>query len=105
MEHPSRARRRDPSFASTSSADAARYDVVITNALGAITSNTVILTVNSRDFSGTYFGTFGGTAGEFALFVRADRSAVSLVTFRGSKRGSARSTFASISLEILPPVP
>jgi hypothetical protein len=74
-------------FASASSTDAARYDVVISNALGSLTSNAATLTVNTRDFSGTYFGTFAGTAGEFALYVRADRSAVFLGALPGQQTG------------------
>jgi hypothetical protein len=65
-------------FASTAAADAGRYEVVVTNALGSTTSEPATLTVTTRDFSGGYFGGFTGTAGQFALHVRADRTAVFL---------------------------
>lgn len=65
-------------FASTAAADAGRYEVAVTNALGSTTSEPATLTVNTRDFSGGYFGGFTGQAGQFALHVRADRTAVFL---------------------------
>jgi hypothetical protein len=61
--------------------DAARYDVVATNVIGTATSAAATLTVTTRDFSGMYFGRLGAagpTAGDFALLVRANRTAVFL---------------------------
>ncbi|MGH7946576.1 MAG: immunoglobulin domain-containing protein, partial [Opitutaceae bacterium] len=66
------------SFASAVAGDAGRYDVVATNLLGAVTSAAATLAVNTRDFSGTYFGAFTDTTGSFALHVRPDRTGVFL---------------------------
>ncbi len=62
-------------------ADAGRYEVVVTNALGSVTSPAATLEVTTPDFSGFYRGTLPGTApaadeGAFALMVRANRTAV-----------------------------
>ena len=40
-------------FASAAATDAGRYDVVVTNRLGSVTSAPATLTVNTRDFSGS----------------------------------------------------
>jgi hypothetical protein len=77
------------SFASAAATDAARYDVVVTNALGSVTSAVATLTVNSRDFSGAYFGSFAGATGDFAMYVRADRTAVFLGHLPGQQTGVA----------------
>ena len=72
------------SIAAIAASDAGRYDVVATNALGTVTSSAATLTVVVRDFTGTYFGRFAATsgsatgAGEFALQVRPNRTAVLL---------------------------
>jgi hypothetical protein len=76
-------------IASASAADAARYDVVVANALGTATSAAATLAVTVRDFSGAYFGRFAGGAGEAALFVRADRTAVFLGHLPDSAAGLA----------------
>ncbi len=81
-------------IASAAAADAARYDVIATNAIGSVTSTVATLVVNApstgggggttRDFSGTYFGQFStatgaaGGAGDFAVLVRANRTGVFL---------------------------
>lgn len=62
-------------FATVISADAGSYDVVVTNVLGSVTSPAAILTVTTRDFSGTYLGRAAGTAGDVVLYVRADSTA------------------------------
>jgi hypothetical protein len=77
------------SFASAVAADAGRYEVVVTNAIGSVTSGPAILTVNTRDFSGAYFGRFEGTAGEFAVHVRADRTGVFLAHLPALQTGVA----------------
>ena len=62
-------------------AQSGRYDVVATNALGSVTSATATLTVTARDFTGTYFGSFAGAAGnagDLALHVRTDQTAAVL---------------------------
>jgi hypothetical protein len=76
-------------LASALAADAARYDVVVTNALGSATSAAATLTVTTRDFSGTYVGRFGGATGDFALLVRADRTGVFLGHLPGLQRAVA----------------
>lgn len=62
---------------------AGSYSVVLTNRAGTATSNAVSLTVTSPGFAGTYFGSFAGGDGSFALHVRADRSAA-LIGLTGS---------------------
>jgi hypothetical protein len=61
--------------------DAGRYDVVVTNALGTVTTTPATLTVVTRDFSGAYFGQLTGSSGSFAIYARADRTAVFLGYF------------------------
>ena len=58
-------------------ADAASYDVVVTNSAGSVTSSAVTLAVIRRNFGGFYFGTLGG-GGSFAIFVRPDHTGVFL---------------------------
>lgn len=78
-----------------SAADAARYDVVATNPLGSATSAAAALVVTTRDFSGEYFGSFGSSssgvavAGNFALYVRPDNTAVFLGYVPGTGTGLA----------------
>lgn len=79
-------------LAGAASTDAGRYEVVVTNPLGSVTSATATLTVNSRDFSGFYFGRLAGTDGDFALYVRADRTAVFLAHLPAQQTGVAIST-------------
>jgi hypothetical protein len=62
---------------------------VVTNPLGTVTTAPVTLTVNVRDFSGAYFGRFNGTAGEFAVHVRADRTGVFLAHLPALQTGIA----------------
>ena len=65
-------------FASASSGDAGRYDVVVTNSIGTMTSAAATLTVNVSDFTGDYFGRFTGATGDFVLHVRSDGNAAFL---------------------------
>ena len=76
-------------LASPVAADAGSYTVTVANALGSVTSDAATLTVNTRDFSGVYFGRFAGTGGDFALYVRADRTAVFLATVPSQQTGLA----------------
>lgn len=76
-------------LASAAATDAGRYDVVVTNPLGTVTSPPVTLTVNTRDFAGEYFGRLGGTPGDFAMHVRADRTAVFLAHLPSLRSGLA----------------
>lgn len=57
--------------------DAGNYDVVVSNAVGAVTTSTAGLRVISRSFAGYYFGSFGSN-GNFALYVREDNTGVFL---------------------------
>ena len=74
-------------FASAATSDTGRYDVVVTNLIGSVTSPAAMLAVTPRDFSGTYFGRLGGTGGDFALHVRPDRSAVLLAHATAAQSG------------------
>jgi hypothetical protein len=58
--------------------DSANYDVVVTNASGSATSTNAAITVIRRSYAGYYLGSFGGSIGNFALYVRPDNSAVFL---------------------------
>jgi hypothetical protein len=75
------ATRASYALAAATVAQAGRYDVVVTNALGSVTSAPANLTVTARDFTGAFFGAFGGaagSAGDLALHVRSDGTAVFL---------------------------
>ncbi len=61
----------------------ASYRVVISNSAGSVTSSAAALTVRPPvavvvPINGTYFGSFGGNGGSFALQIAADRSGVFL---------------------------
>ncbi len=65
-------------FPRINAGDAGLYDVVVTNALGAVTSDAATLTVQPNAFAGGYFGRFttGETsAGNLAVYVRPDGTA------------------------------
>ncbi len=87
-------------FASTLSSHAGRYDVIVTNPLGIATSSAAELTVNTRNFSGTYFGQFSAPptsdtpAGNFALRVRDDQTGVFLGHLPGAGAGLVTLNFA-----------
>ncbi len=51
---------------------AGNYAVTVTNAGGSVTSSTAAVSVTARPAAGVTFGTIGGSAGTFALLVRAD---------------------------------
>ncbi|MDP3069907.1 MAG: immunoglobulin domain-containing protein [Opitutaceae bacterium] len=76
-------------IASATTANAGRYDVVVTNALGSATSEAATLTVTVRDFSGVYFGRFAGGTGNAALLVRPDRTGVFLGHLPATSSGLA----------------
>ncbi len=61
-------------------ADAGRYDVVATNVVGSVTSVPAVLGVTVRSFAGLWIGRTAAPAGagDAALFVRADGTAVFL---------------------------
>ncbi len=77
-----------------SAPDAARYDVVVTNILGTVTSTVAALTVAVPDFSGTYFGKFSGASGDFALYVRANGTGVFLGYLPGLKTALVATVFS-----------
>lgn len=63
-------------LASVQSSNAGSYSVKITNTAGTITSSAATLTVTDAVFAGTYFGTFSGNQGSWALYVRKDGTGV-----------------------------
>ncbi|HEY1108525.1 MAG TPA: immunoglobulin domain-containing protein, partial [Opitutaceae bacterium] len=66
-------------FPRINTGDAGRYDVVVTNAIGSVTSEAATLTVEANALAGAYFGRFtAGTegAGNLAVLVRPDGTAV-----------------------------
>lgn len=63
--------------------DAGSYDVVVTNSAGSVTSSAAALRVFPRAFAGTYFGSFSGGAGSYALLVRDDNTAALLAFLPG----------------------
>ena len=72
------------SFSPVQSGDAANYDVVVTNSAGSATSGPAGLTVITRSWAGTYFGSYGSGLGSWALHVRDDNSGVFLSYLPGS---------------------
>jgi hypothetical protein len=62
--------------ASYSASLAGSYTVVVGNSAGSVTSDAAVVSVKARTLAGTYFGSFGGDSGGFALYVRTDRSGV-----------------------------
>lgn len=78
--------------------DSTNYDVVVTNAAGSATSSPAAITVIRRSYAGAYFGSLGsgGSAGNFALFVRSNNTAVFLAYLPGSLTG-VRQTEVSVS--------
>ena len=64
--------------------DTATYTVTITNSVGTVTTANANVRVIGRSYAGVYFGTFGGSLGNFALYVRDDNTAVFLGYLPGS---------------------
>ncbi|QYM77803.1 immunoglobulin domain-containing protein [Horticoccus luteus] len=62
-------------FTSTAVTDAGSYSVVVTNAAGSVTSDSVSLTATVPSFTGIYFGQFTA-GGDWALSVNADNTGV-----------------------------
>ncbi len=67
--------------------DSTNFDVVVTNSVGSVTSAPAAVTVVRRSYAGYYTGSFGGSLGNFALYVRPDNSAVFLAYVPGSLTG------------------
>ena len=70
--------------AAVASGDAGSYDVVVSNSAGSVGSTAVNVVVLPRSYAGTYFGSFAGNLGNFALLVRDDNSGVFLGYLPGS---------------------
>jgi sugar lactone lactonase YvrE len=65
-------------FSNVQPGDSGTYSVVLTNSAGTVTSAGAALRVNARSYAGFYFGSFGGSAGNFALYIRDDNTGVFL---------------------------
>lgn len=75
-------------------ADAANYDVVATNSVTSSTSAVGALRVIARSHAGIYFGAAANSAGNFALYVREDNSAVFLGAFTTNNTAIAATNLA-----------
>jgi sugar lactone lactonase YvrE len=76
------------SFASAASGDAGNYDVLVTNTVSGVTSQTASLKVIPRSYAGIYVGSFAGSSGNFAAFVRDDNTGVLLGFVAGANGGN-----------------
>ena len=74
-------------LSSFAAAAAGSYSVVVSNSAGSVTSSPAAVSLAaSTGLGGAVFGTFAGDAGTFALWVRADRTAVFLGFLRAGGR-------------------
>jgi len=74
-------------LSSFTAAAAGSYSVVVSNSAGSVTSSPAAVSLAaSTGLAGAVFGTFAGDAGTFALWVRADRTAVFLGFLRSGGR-------------------
>ena len=64
--------------------DAGSYDVIIANSAGTVVSSGGTLRVLVRSYVGTYFGSFAGNLGTFAMRIRDDNTGVFLGYLPGS---------------------
>lgn len=81
------ATRETYALASFSSAAAGSYSVVVSNSAGSVASSPAAVSLAaSTGLAGAVFGTFAGDAGTFAIWVRADRTAVFLGFLRAGGR-------------------
>jgi hypothetical protein len=71
-------------FGVLQTSDTANYDVVVSNSVGTVVSNTIGLGVIRRSYSGVYFGSFGVGLGTFAIYIRPDNTGVFLGYLPGS---------------------
>lgn len=83
-------------LANVGSGDSANYDVVVSNSVGSATSSSAAVTVVRRSYAGTYFGSFSGAAGNFAISIRSDNTGTFLGYLPGTFLG-LRSLELSIS--------
>ena len=84
---------------SASTSAAGFYTVAVTNAGGTATSPAALVSIAARPLAGAYFGTIGGSAGGFALYLRENgtgaflgylRDTRTLLTARNVSVGSDR---------------
>ena len=78
--------------------DSVNYDVVVTNSAGSATSSSAAVTVVRRSFAGTYFGSFGGSLGNYAIYLRGDNSGVFLGYLPGNSTGLRNTEFSVTDL-------
>lgn len=71
-------------IASVQLGDAGNYDVVVSNSVATVASQPAGLRVITRSYAGTYFGSYGNSLGNFALYVRDDNTGVFLSYLPGS---------------------
>lgn len=64
--------------AGTSPNDGGSFDVVVSNSAGSVLSRAATVRVLARSYAGTYFGSFAGNLGNFAMHIREDNSGVFL---------------------------
>lgn len=69
---------------SVQAGDIGNYSVTVTNSAGSVTSAAGELRAIARSYAGIYFGSFGGTLGNFAIFIRPDNTGVFLGYLPGS---------------------
>lgn len=76
----------NPSFTITNAqaGNAGNYDVVAASSAGTITSGVAGVRVIARSYAGVYFGSFSGSFGPFAMYVRDDNTGVFLGYLLGS---------------------
>ena len=70
--------------AGASPGDGGSFDVVVSNNAGSVLSRAAVVRVLARSFAGTYFGSFSGGLGNFAMHVREDNTGVFLGYLPGS---------------------
>ena len=80
--------------------DSTNYDVIATNSAGSATSASAAVTVIRRSYAGYYLGSFGGSIGNFALYVRPDNSAVFLGYVPGGFTGVANTNVTVTDLGV-----
>lgn len=71
-------------FANVQASDAADYSVVVSNAVGSVTSNSATVHVTGHSYAGVYFGSFAEGVGTFAMYVRPDNTGVFAGVIAGS---------------------
>ncbi len=71
-------------LANIQGSDAADYAVIVSNAVGSVTSTAASVKVISHSFAGIYFGTFANDLGTFAMYVRPDNTGVFAGVLPGS---------------------